>query len=122
MNKELLSELQKAHQIIRNALGLMTPMQKAEWAKINERDGVIGEGTTRANERSAVIAKAAGSAPARKPYLPLPWHYENRGVDHHGRWGAIVSANGKSVAESVYEQDWYTISDSMNVITDVRPS
>lgn len=55
---ELLAELQLAHLIIRNALNIMTPQQKAEWARVNERDDCIGEGTTRANERAAVILKA----------------------------------------------------------------
>lgn len=59
---DLLSELQKAHLIIRNALQIMTPEQKREWGQRNEADGVGGEGDTRANERSAVIAKAAGGS------------------------------------------------------------
>lgn len=57
---ELLSELQAAHQIIKNALSVMTPKQKLAWAAKNEVDGVIGEGDTRANERLAVINKATG--------------------------------------------------------------
>ena len=56
---ELLTELRAAHQIILNALALMTPEQKAVWAQANDRDGVIGEGTTRFHERAAAIAKAA---------------------------------------------------------------
>jgi len=59
---ELLSELQKAHQIILNALAVMTTEQKLEWARANDRDGCIGEGTTRFHERAAAIAKATGSA------------------------------------------------------------
>lgn len=55
---ELLSELQAAHQIIRNALAIMTVEQKSTWAKKNAADGVDGEGATRANERAAAIAKA----------------------------------------------------------------
>lgn len=58
---DLLRELQAAHQIIRNALAVMTVEQKAEWGRLNERDGVDGEGITRANEREAVIAKAGGA-------------------------------------------------------------
>lgn len=53
--KAALSELQAAHLIIRNALNIMTPKQKAEWARQNEADGCSGEGTTRANERQATI-------------------------------------------------------------------
>lgn len=53
----LLAELEAAHRIIRNALAVMTTEQKAEWGRLNARDGVDGEGVTRANEREAVIAK-----------------------------------------------------------------
>ena len=60
MNAEL-KELKAAHQIIRNALSIMTTAQKMKWQKLNERDGVDGEGTTRANEREAVI-KASDTA------------------------------------------------------------
>lgn len=58
---DLLRELRAAHQIIRNALAVMTVEQKKEWGRLNERDGVDGEGITRANEREAVIAKAGGA-------------------------------------------------------------
>lgn len=57
-NTALLQELEAAHQIIRNALNIMTPEQKTAWWHMNERDGVDGEGITRANERAEVIAKA----------------------------------------------------------------
>lgn len=53
----LFDELKAAHQIIRNALNLMTPKQKLEWASKNENDNVIGEGTTRANERDALFQR-----------------------------------------------------------------
>jgi len=62
VQQQLLAELRSAHQIIRNALNLTTADQKPAWAKANERDGVIGEGTIRANERPDVIAKATGAA------------------------------------------------------------
>ncbi|RQS10099.1 hypothetical protein DIE07_14425 [Burkholderia sp. Bp9002] len=52
---QLRAELRAAHTIIRNALAVMTFDQKLEWANANERDDVIGEGVTRANERQAVI-------------------------------------------------------------------
>ena len=57
---ELITELKAAHQIIRNALNIMTLEQKLEWAARNEKDGVTGEGDTRANERESAIAKATG--------------------------------------------------------------
>ena len=58
---ELLVELQKAHQIIRNALAVMTTTQKLEWGQRNAADGVDGDGITRAHEREAVIARATGA-------------------------------------------------------------
>lgn len=57
-----LTELEAAHRIIRNALAIMTTAQKAQWGRLNARDGVNGEGVTRANEREAVIAQAKGGA------------------------------------------------------------
>lgn len=54
----LIHELEAAHRIIRNALNLMTTEQKVAWWHMNERDGVDGEGITRANEREEVIALA----------------------------------------------------------------
>ncbi len=53
---ELRDELRAAHLIIRAALSVMTFDQKIAWGNANERDGVIGEGTTRAFEREAAIA------------------------------------------------------------------
>lgn len=54
----VLDELVAAHQIIRNALAVMTTEQKVEWGRLNARDSVDGEGVTRANEREAVIKAA----------------------------------------------------------------
>lgn len=62
INADLLAELQAAHQIIRNALNIMTPEQKTAWAVKNVKDLVSGEGITRANEREAVINKAKAHA------------------------------------------------------------
>ena len=62
INADLLAELQAAHQIIRNALNIMTAEQKIAWAVKNVRDVVDGEGITRANEREAVINKAMNHA------------------------------------------------------------
>lgn len=59
----LLSELRAAHRIIRNALSIMTTEQKCAWAETNGRDGVDGEGATRANEREAVIAHSLDAVP-----------------------------------------------------------
>lgn len=56
--RDLVGELQDASTIIGNALALMTPAQKLQWAEANDRDGCSGEGTTRANEREAVLARA----------------------------------------------------------------
>ncbi len=60
---ELLRELQYAHQIILNALNLMTLDQKFEWGIANTRDGIDADGITRFHERAAVIAKADGVKP-----------------------------------------------------------
>lgn len=60
LRAELLSELRAAHNIIKNALCVMTVEQKTEWGRMNERDSVAGEGITRANERLAAIHKAEG--------------------------------------------------------------
>ena len=62
INADLLAELQAAHQIIRNALNIMTAEQKIAWAVKNVQDVVDGEGATRANEREAVINKAMNHA------------------------------------------------------------
>ena len=59
---ELLGELQLAHQIIRNALNLMTPEQTTDWALMNVASGNDSEGTTRFHEREAVIRRARGAA------------------------------------------------------------
>lgn len=61
---ELLAELQAAHTIIRNALAVMTTAQKLEWGTRNARDGVDGEGITRAHERMALIGRASTDTPA----------------------------------------------------------
>ncbi|QRQ86286.1 hypothetical protein [Cupriavidus oxalaticus] len=58
LQRELLHELQLAHRMIFNALAVMTPEQKSEWAARNILSGNDSEGTTRAHEREAVIARA----------------------------------------------------------------
>jgi len=55
---ELLHELQHAHQIIQNALNLMTNEQKFHWCEANARDGVDGDGITRYHERETAIKRA----------------------------------------------------------------
>jgi hypothetical protein len=59
-NHQVLRELQFAHQIIRNALNLMSGDQKAAWAHANDRDGLIEGGITRAHEREDAIAAGRG--------------------------------------------------------------
>lgn len=56
----VLRELQLAHEIIRNALALMTAAQRTDWALLNAASGNDSEGTTRFHERAAVIARATG--------------------------------------------------------------
>lgn len=54
----VLRELQYAHAIILSALAIMTTAQKSDWAAMNSRKGVPGEGTTRYHERSLAILNA----------------------------------------------------------------
>ncbi len=53
------AELEAAHQIILNALNLMTPDQQSEWARINEQNANAVEGGTRHHERAQLIARLA---------------------------------------------------------------
>ncbi|WP_275923750.1 hypothetical protein [Burkholderia sola] len=59
---ELRDELRSAHVILRNTLGVATFDQKLAWGNANERDGVIGEGVTRAHERQMAINSGVGLA------------------------------------------------------------
>lgn len=61
LKADLLRELQLAHEIVRNALSLMTPAQRADWALLNVASGNDSDGTTRFHERAAVIARATGA-------------------------------------------------------------
>ncbi|MBS1197450.1 MAG: hypothetical protein H6R18_1235 [Proteobacteria bacterium] len=56
--KDLRNELELAHRILRNALGFMSTAQKNAWARKNDHEGLIDHGTTRANERQAVLTRA----------------------------------------------------------------
>jgi len=58
MQSKILSELKAAHQIIKNALAVMTVAQKSEWAQRNDADGLVDLGATRAHEREAAISEA----------------------------------------------------------------
>lgn len=70
MKTNLLTELQAAHQIIRNGLNIMTTQQKSKWGELNAKSGVEGEGVTRANEREAVIQEALSVAACDQPKAP----------------------------------------------------
>lgn len=61
ISNELLCELKFAHQIVQNALKVMTIEQKSKWAALNDADGLIEFGTARAHERADVIATAERS-------------------------------------------------------------
>lgn len=63
---ELTHELECAHQIIRNALNLMSDHQKQEWASLNTGQCVDGEGITRANEREKAFKLAFASGFVQK--------------------------------------------------------
>ena len=60
-------ELECAHQIIRNALNVMTESQKAEWGSMNAGHCVDGEGITRNHERQKIIDKASASGLIKEP-------------------------------------------------------
>lgn len=59
---DLLAELERAHTIIRNAMAVMSLPAKTQWGAMNERDGVAGEGITRANERLHLMARSRAVA------------------------------------------------------------
>lgn len=61
-HRELLAKLYAAHQIIVQALVIMTPEQKNRWATRNADDGVDGAGIARVNEREAVLTRARALA------------------------------------------------------------
>lgn len=63
---ELLSELEKAHQIIANAMRIMTPEQKQQWAEVNDDADLIESGTTRYHERRKAIANARAAMADRE--------------------------------------------------------
>lgn len=58
---DLLRELQAAHQIIKNALAVMTDDQKMKWGELNDLAGVDAAGITRYGERAEVLAKATAA-------------------------------------------------------------
>jgi hypothetical protein len=58
----LLAELAAAHIIIRHALTVMTTEQRAAWQRLNASAGIAGTGSTRANEREAVMREARSHA------------------------------------------------------------
>lgn len=63
-NAELLRELRHAHQIILNAIRVMTLDQRLEWGEANVRDGVIvdGDGISRFHEREALFKKVEAAS------------------------------------------------------------
>ncbi|KWF62408.1 hypothetical protein WL92_16930 [Burkholderia multivorans] len=69
INHALRGELRAAHLIIRAALSVLTFDQKIAWSNANERDGVNGEGITRADERQAAI----DGADAHRMYRELKY-------------------------------------------------
>ena len=55
---ELLAELEAAHLIIANAVGIMSMHQKTKLAMVNQDMNVIDAGVTRHTERQAAISRA----------------------------------------------------------------
>jgi len=62
LQRELLREIEMAHLIIRNALNLMDVDMKWRWGEQNSKDGVDGDGITRALEREALIARVKATS------------------------------------------------------------
>lgn len=58
---ELLAELEAAHLIIANAVGIMSMHQTTKLAMINREMDLIDSGVTRHTERQAVIDRANAS-------------------------------------------------------------
>lgn len=58
IHQDVLEELRYAHKIIMAALSVMDVKTKSQFAIATANAGVDGEGTTRANERLAVIQRA----------------------------------------------------------------
>jgi hypothetical protein len=64
VDAQVLEQLQLAHQIIQNALQVMTSDQKRMWALKNAAAGMDTEdGITGFHARKAVIERATGSTP-----------------------------------------------------------
>lgn len=62
VNAAVLEQLQLAHQIILNALAVMTSEQKARWGRANVAAGMDTEdGITGYHARQKVIERATGS-------------------------------------------------------------
>jgi hypothetical protein len=55
---DLLAELEAAHLIIANAVGLMSFQQTVKLSRVNHDMGLIDAGVTRHTERQAAIARA----------------------------------------------------------------
>lgn len=83
MNAALLRELAAAHQIIHNALNLMTEAQKHAWARLNAHDGVAGDGTTRANERESVIHDAIEQHGRQASAMPVALAGRQKRLQQH---------------------------------------
>ena len=62
-----LNELRAAHEIIGNALRLMSMEQRTAWARLNDEAGLLEAGTTRANEREAAIAALSALVTPSEP-------------------------------------------------------
>lgn len=65
--RDTIRHLKHAHKLIQMTLNVMTAQQKRDWATANDRCGITGEGTTRANERLAVINKFEELKPTLYP-------------------------------------------------------
>lgn len=104
---QLLAELRSAHQIIRNALNLMTTEQKTAWGMANARDGVDGDGITRASERSDVIIEASACVlRLSNPPVEVPMLSKVLGTDYAPDNPPRLRKTGESVEEYRAAMGW----------------
>ncbi|KVR77342.1 hypothetical protein [Burkholderia ubonensis] len=95
--QQLRDELRAAHTIIRNALSVMTFDQKLQWANANERDAVIGEGVTRANERQAALDDGSPLElllELRRANLIIANAWEIQSFHQHALWSVANQQDG----------------------------
>ncbi len=98
--QRLRDELCAAHTVIRNALAVMTLVQKSEWGCANERDDVAGEGVTRYHERQKVIAEGSPLGlflELRRADRIIANAWEIQSFHQHALWSVANQQDGVAV-------------------------